>query len=141
MPINNNVKFENESILLFSVRYCETDQMGVANHSRYFDWYSEGRVQWLRELGFLYSEWEKSGIVLPVVHLDGKYKLSAYFQQDLKLVTKMIKLTRKSIKFSYELFHEDIHIASATTSHLFLINKKVSRVDDETYQILKGALQ
>ncbi|MCO4782889.1 MAG: acyl-CoA thioesterase [Candidatus Cloacimonetes bacterium] len=141
MSINNDEKIENQSILLFSVRYCETDQMGVANHARYFDWYSEGRVQWLKDLGLLYSDWERQGIVLPVVHLDAKYKQSAYFQQELKLITKMIKLTQKSIQFSYELYHEDCHIASATTSHLFLIDKKVCRVDDQIYQILKGTLQ
>lgn len=141
MSNSENIKFENESILLFCVRYCETDQMGVANHARYFDWYSEGRVKWLKDLGVLYSQWESDGIVLPVVHLDAKYKKSVYFQQNLKLVTKMTKLTKKSIQFSYDLFHQDNHIASATTSHLFLINKKVSRVNEQIYQLLKGTLQ
>ncbi|MCJ8345768.1 acyl-CoA thioesterase [bacterium] len=141
MEICGNSDLKNLSKLSFSVRYSETDQMGVANHARYFDWYSEGRVQWLKDLGFLYSDWERQGIVLPVIHLTADYKKSAYFQQDLTLFTQMIELTKKSIKFSYELMYENKRIASATTSHFFLIEGKVSRVDDQIYTTLKGVLE
>ncbi|PCJ16033.1 MAG: thioesterase [Candidatus Cloacimonadota bacterium] len=141
MKIIEKSDLKNKSELCFSVRYCETDQMGVANHGRYFDWYSEGRVKWLRDLGYEYSAWEKQKIVLPVIHLTADYKKSAYFQQNLQLFTKMTKISKKSINFSYELFHESQMIATGTTNHLFLIDGKVSCVDNVIYLKLKGVLE
>ena len=51
----------------FRVRYSETDQMRVAYHPNYIIWFELGRVAFLRQLGFTYSEMEEDGMHLPLV--------------------------------------------------------------------------
>ena len=41
------------------VRYAETDQMGVVYHSNYIIWFEVGRVEMMRQLGFVYRDMEK----------------------------------------------------------------------------------
>src|SRR6188508_840646 len=50
-----------------SVRYAETDRMGVAHHSSYLLWFEIGRTGLLREAGHPYKELEASGVLLPAI--------------------------------------------------------------------------
>lgn len=125
----------------FTTRYCETDQMGVVNHARYFDWFSEGRVSWLKSQGFLYSEWEKEGLVLPVVDCRCQFKKSAYFQEKLKLQTRVSELKRKIISFSYELKNESGDLlARASTRHVFLKDGGMISMEPEVYSRFQEAV-
>ncbi|MBW7877166.1 MAG: acyl-CoA thioesterase [Candidatus Cloacimonetes bacterium] len=120
-----------KSELNFCVRYAETDQMGVANHARYLDWFSEGRVEWLKKKGILYSEWEKNGIVLPVIDLSVRYHQSVRFQENLHLITELKKGNRRELQFEYSLLRDGVLCAKAVTRHFFLIDGKVSRLSEE----------
>ena len=48
------------------VRYGETDQMGISYYANYFVWFEAARTEYFRALGFVYSEFEKQCIFLPV---------------------------------------------------------------------------
>lgn len=105
--------------------------MGVANHARYLDWFSEGRVEWLKKKGILYSEWEKNGIVLPVIDLSVRYHQSVRFQENLHLITELKKGNRRELQFEYSLLRDGVLCAKAVTRHFFLIDGKVSRLSEE----------
>ena len=40
----------------FTVRYAETDQMGVAHHSNYPIWFEAGRTDFIRKMGPLFDD-------------------------------------------------------------------------------------
>lgn len=42
-----------------TVRYAETDQMGIAHHSVYPVWYEVGRTDYIKSFGMSYSDMEK----------------------------------------------------------------------------------
>lgn len=57
------------------VQYYETDKMGIAHHSNYIRWMEEARLDFFKNIGFSYLEFEKQGLVSPVVGLNNiKYK-------------------------------------------------------------------
>ena len=45
------------------VQYYETDKMGVTHHSNYIRFMEEARVEFFKNIGFDYFEFEKCGIV------------------------------------------------------------------------------
>ena len=44
-----------------TVRYAETDQMGITHHAVYPVWYELSRTDFVKSLGFTYSQLEKMG--------------------------------------------------------------------------------
>lgn len=61
------------------VRYGESDQMGIAHHAAYITWFEECRIELLRSLGASYRALEESGVMMPVVELNVRYRKSLRF--------------------------------------------------------------
>ena len=57
------------SLASVSVRYAETDMMGVVHHGSYLPWLEIGRNELLKEHGLPYREVEAEGFFLPVVEV------------------------------------------------------------------------
>ena len=55
------------------VRYADTDKMDMVYHGSYIPMLEAARVDTLREIGWVYDEMEKAGVLLPVVDLHLKY--------------------------------------------------------------------
>jgi len=70
------------------VRYGETDQMGVVHHASYVLWLEEARLEWLRAHGQCYRTLEESGVYLPVIELQVRYRAPARFDELLTLSTR-----------------------------------------------------
>lgn len=45
-----------------TVRYAETDMMGIVHHSRYYPWFEVARTDFIKKIGMSYTEMEKMGI-------------------------------------------------------------------------------
>lgn len=89
-----------------TVRYAETDKMGIVYHTNYGIWYEIGRTNFLKDLGFNYTKMEELGIMLPVTELNCKYIIPALYDDTIIIKTSIKKLTPVKIEFSYELFKE-----------------------------------
>ena len=72
-----------------TVRYAETDQMGVVYHANYLIYFEVARVQAMKALGLRYAELEEQGLGLPVAHLSINYLKSAFYDQTLTLITQI----------------------------------------------------
>ena len=46
-----------------TVRYAETDKMGIAHHSNYPVWFEVGRTDFIKMFGSTYSDMEKAGLI------------------------------------------------------------------------------
>ena len=121
----------------FKIRYSETDQMGVANHARYFDWFSEGRIAWLEDRGERYADWEQAGWVLPVINAECKYFRSARFQELVELNINVATFNPRKVVFNYKLLNSEDSslIATAATTHVFLHQDKLRRLKSAYYEV------
>ncbi len=108
------------------VRYCETDQMGLVHHGSYINYFEEARIAWISNLGFSYSEMEKSGIILPVSKLNVNYLRPAYFDDDLLISVELAELPTSRLIFNYTIKKEEEVIVTGTTVLAFL-NKETKK--------------
>ena len=108
------------------VRYCETDQMGLVHHGSYVNYFEEARISWISNLGFSYSEMEKSGIILPVSKLNINYLRPAYFENDLVVNVELAELPTSRLIFNYTITNKDEVVVTGITVLAFL-NKETKK--------------
>ena len=109
------------------VRYGETDQMGVVYHANYASYFEVGRTEWLREYGITYKSMEETGVMLPVISLEIKYKNSAKYVDLLTIKTSIKKLPSARIEFDYELVNESGDLLATGSTDLVFIDMKRNR--------------
>lgn len=80
------------------VLYQDTDQGRVVHHASYFRYLEAGRLELWREGDFSYDAFEKdTGLALPVVEAQVRYRASARFDELLEVETWVEKATQASI--------------------------------------------
>jgi len=84
-----------------SVRYAETDQMGVVHHSVYPVWFEVARTALSRAVGVPYSEWERRGILLMVGELTCRYRRSARYDDDVTVWVRVAEIASRRVVFQY----------------------------------------
>ena len=88
------------------VRYSETDQMGYVYYGNYASYYEVARVEMMRELGVSYKEMEERGCMMPIVELKIKFLRPAYYDDLLKVITKVTEMPNTRMSFNYEIYNE-----------------------------------
>ena len=101
------------------VRYAETDAMGVAYYANYFVWFEVARTDLLRVLGWSYREMEASGVFLPVIEADCRYRRPARYDDELEIRTEGRLTSPIRLEFHYEVYVKghDQPLASGRTAH------------------------
>lgn len=84
-----------------TVRYAETDQMGIAHHSVYPVWYEVGRSDYIKLFGMTYTQMEEAGVLMPLTDLTCHFSLPARYEDNLIIRTKVMTLSAARISFSY----------------------------------------
>jgi acyl-CoA thioester hydrolase len=106
------------------VRYAETDQMGVVYYGNYAQYFEVGRVEAIRQLGYSYKQMEEEGVAMPVVSMETKFLRSAYYDEELTIVTAIRKLpTDHEIVFDCEIFNERKKLLTTGKIRLFFMDK------------------
>lgn len=85
------------------VRYSETDQMKIVYNANYLDWFEIARTELCRKWGRPYTEWEKNGLMLPVVEAYCRYKHPARYDDEIELWARITELKYHSVKFDYRI--------------------------------------
>src|SRR5579863_8892940 len=90
-----------------SVRYAETDQMGIVYYANYLVWFELGRVELLRALGLAYSQLEQEHeCILPVVEATCRYKAPARYDDEILIETRPALLRGSVMKFAYRILRK-----------------------------------
>lgn len=105
-----------EQSIPIRVRYPEVDGMGYLHHSRYLQYFEIGRVELLRMQGHSYADLEKAGVFFVVAKTEIKYRAPARYDEELTLVTQLIKATAVRYDHSYQLKRGNTLLAEATTT-------------------------
>lgn len=90
------------------VRYAETDQMNVVYYANYLVWFEIGRVEFLRKLGFAYSQLEQEHrLILPVVEASCRYRHPARYDDEILIETRPVLLRGAVLKFAYRILRKE----------------------------------
>ncbi len=111
-----------------TVRYAETDQMGVVYYANFLVWFEVGRVAWCRAKGFQYREMEeRDHRFMMVAEATCRYRAPARFEDEVLIRTAVAGATDKVIRFQYE-------ILNRKTSRLLATGETVHVVTDPQYR-------
>ena len=109
-----------QSRVQITVRYAETDMMGIVYHVSYLPWFEIGRTTLLKENGLSYRDLEAAGYLLPVLEVAVKYLKPALYDDVVTVVTTLAEKPLLRIQLSYEVRRGDELLATGQTSHAFI---------------------
>ena len=104
------------------VHYYETDQMAIVHHSNYIRWFEEARLDMMTQMGISYKDLEDRGILIPVVDVYCKYKVSARYGDTVRIVPVMSEYTGVKLCFTYEVRNDKTGelLATGSSTHCFV---------------------
>ena len=128
-------------------RYAETDQMGIIHHSVYAIWYEQARTEFFNEIGFRYDEVEKNGVMTPLIELNCEYKRPAYYNQEVEVRTKIIKLTPVKFILEYDIYNQENQLINIGKTTLAWADAKTFKIINlqkkypEVYQLIEKTVE
>jgi len=102
-----------------TVRYAETDMMGIVYHGNYLPWFEVARTQLLREQGFPYRQLEADGYRVPVLEVAAKFIRPATYDDSLTVVATIREKPLLRIRIEYEVYRGDELLVTGYTTHAF----------------------
>ncbi|MEO6693641.1 MAG: thioesterase family protein [Ignavibacteria bacterium] len=112
----------------YRVLYAHTDKMGVVNNVRYFEYFEAGRNDFLRKLGYPYTELEKENYGLPVIEAHAKFISGAKYDDIIIIKTRLEQVPSVRLRIDYEIECNKIIIVTGFTIHAFVDMKKMKPV-------------
>ena len=102
-----------------TVRYAETDMIGIVYHANYLPWFEVARTQLLREQGFPYRQLEADGYRIPVLEAGAKYLRPALYDDTLTIVATITEKPLLRIRIAYEVLRGEELLATGYSAHAF----------------------
>lgn len=87
-----------------SVRYSETDMMGIVYHSRYYPWFEVARTDFIKAAGITYAQMEKDGIMMPLTETWARYHHGLTYGDEVAVTCTLTKLTVARCEFKYKVY-------------------------------------
>lgn len=87
-----------------TVRYAETDMMGIVHHSRYYPWFEVARTEFIKNSGISYTEMEKMGVLLPLTETGCKYIYGLRYEDEVLIKCRLSKLSIARCRFDYDVY-------------------------------------
>ncbi len=104
-----------------TVKYYETDRMGVTHHSNYVRWMEEARIDYLDQIGWSYQKLEAEGMISPVTALECKYRQSTTFPDTIWIDVSVEEFRGIRLKLSYTMRNEQGDVVfTGTSEHCFV---------------------
>ena len=103
-----------------TVRYAETDMMGVVYHANYLPWFEGGRTTLLKEIGVPYRRLEEEGFRLPVLEVAARYIRPAVYDDTLEITSTVRERPLLRIRIEYEVRRAEDLLATGNTLHAFV---------------------
>ncbi len=89
-----------------TVRYYETDQMGIVHHSNYIRFFEEARTDYWDQAGLHYHALEQEGLLVPVLSCACHYKKPLRFPQTFSIEVKLTSFNGVRFGLKYRVFVE-----------------------------------
>jgi len=108
-----------QSTAQVTVRYAETDMMGIVYHANYLPWFEVARTQLLREQGFPYRALETEGYRIPVLEVAATYLRPALYDDTLTITATIREKPLLRIRIEYEVRRGEELLATGASAHAF----------------------
>lgn len=89
-----------------TVRYGETDQMGVVYHANYLVWLELGRTALVESLGLSYAAMEKEGTISPILEVNIRYKKPLRYGETATVNTWIEKYDGLRVTYGHEILNQ-----------------------------------
>ena len=104
-----------------TVKYYETDKMGITHHSNYIRWMEEARLDFLQQIGWGYEKLESEGIVSPVTAVEARYKAPTTFPDEVAVRVRIEEFRGAVLKIAYTMTKADGQLVfEGRSEHCFL---------------------
>ena len=90
------------SVTEITVRYAETDCMGVTHHAVYPVWFEVARTDYIKNAAVSYAEMERRGGMIPVTGISCKYRQPSRYDDTLEITTYVTRFSPARVEFRYE---------------------------------------
>lgn len=113
----------------FDIAWGDMDALGHVNNVRYFDYFQEARIQWLRDLNI-----PMTGQTGPIVlHIACTYLKPVIYPATLSLTSKIHSLGNSSMVMDHDLYQRETLVAQGVCKIVWVDytrNKSVTLPDD-----------
>ncbi len=106
--MGNTTKIMQTHTTKITVRYFETDAMGVAHHANYAVWLEQARTEYMAAAGLPYREVEARGLYIMLSKLEVNYKRAAHYDDTVRVETRATELRSRRARFEYRLTLERV---------------------------------
>lgn len=89
------------------VRYVETDPWGIAHYSTYLVWFELARMEFLKQLGYSFTEMERDGVSFLMAEATCRYHAPARFDDLIVVKISIGQVRNHSFTFEYEVVKEE----------------------------------
>lgn len=105
-----------------TVRYAETDRMGIVHHSRYYPWFEVARTDFIKEFGGSYSKMEEAGILMPLTESHARYFGGLTYEDEAVVLCRLAEMGVAKCRFEYEVYRKSDNKLMTTgyTKHGFV---------------------
>ncbi len=103
-----------------TVRFAETDAMGVVYHANYLPWFECARLDLISNVGLSYEKLIDEGYHLPVVEAHVNYKYPARFNDSVEIRAAIKERPTVKMKVEYEARCGGKLLVSGHTVHVFV---------------------
>ncbi len=127
-----------------TVRFAETDLMGVVHHASYIVWFEAGRVAWMGAAGLPYVQISNAGYNFAVTEVECRYRAAIRFGDPVQVITRLEGLRSRQVAFAYEVVNSATGVLCATgsTSHICVDNSgAMTRIPDWVAEGLMGNMK
>ncbi len=104
-----------------TVRYSETDMMGIVYHANYFPWFEVARTELTQSFGVSYAKAEADGLLMPLTDCGCRFVKSAVYGDTVLIETRVTVLTAARCRYEYRAYREadGALLAEGYTGHAF----------------------
>ena len=89
-----------------TIRYAETDMMGIVYHANYLLYFEDARTRFLEAIGFPYDHIEQAGYLSPVTHFECDYGAPLRYGDTAVVRTRVVSSRPTKTVYAYEVFRE-----------------------------------
>ncbi|WP_131795679.1 acyl-CoA thioesterase [Fluoribacter gormanii] len=114
---------------IFSIAWGDMDALGHVNNARYFDYFQEARIEWLRQLNIGMTE--KTGPV--VIHVACTFLKPVIYPATVTLHSRIHSLGKSSMMMDHDLYQDEVVMAQGSCKIVWVDytqNKSVSLPDE-----------
>lgn len=105
------------------VRWGDCDAAGIVYYAKYFDWFTDGRIALLKQIGLPYQKFfHEQGIVVVVIEASCRYRKNLRSEEKYMLSTTFTKLGRTRMVYDYLITKPEDQsvVAEGRTVHAYI---------------------